>query len=613
MGAWRTAAAALCWHERKPPPASPPRGAPPRRRWRRLASPPRAPPPRPLVAEVDASTADHRRRRAAARARRQRRPAASAELGIPRASAPDLLWVARRALVAKVPEGASAVPYFIALAGRLLSPAWPEAEAAEETPKSGAWTRATAVAAFAGQNGAGCRRDEERADLIDFGDPGADGWVTAARWPDARETGLVPESYLRKHDFRVVASTAYEAASDGELSFAAGETLVVRTGVLPSRGCWLACVRGRRGCAAAYRDDEWRQQAARNVAAIWILWPTTGVSGLRASRAALRGALRLSDGRAVAVKRSDSRRPPSAKPKAGPAVPVVVASRYPLGASTGATAGAEAAGEGGSGKLQLSPSGRTCRLSAAARGRRRRRSRSRSARSHRPRAPPVSKGLASEHAFEGDGGGGGGGGGGAQTLDGEGRRRFLVRVSAARSHPRRHQTSSRDERRCAAVVRPTSAALIRRVCCPRHLEWSRRRRRAVGARRRRAAGGAQPRQCEAETRRRRAQPADVLARRRRGRRSRCRVAVENEDAVQSVRARRPRRPRHAEDHVGQLQLADGRVATPLLLFNGASSRNAPTPSARRRWDVRRPFREVTATNPRRDGIRRRRRRRRRFG
>ena len=45
------------------------------------------------------------------------------------------------------------------------------------------------------------------------------------------------------------------------------------------------------------------------------------------------------------MKRSDSRRPPSAKPKAGPAVPVVVASRYPLGASTGATAGAEAASD----------------------------------------------------------------------------------------------------------------------------------------------------------------------------------------------------------------------------------------------------------------------------
>ena len=153
------------------------------------------------------------------------------------------------------------MPYFRALAGRLLSPAWPEAEAAEETPKSGAWTRATAVAAFAGQNGTelSCAKDEPL--LIDFGDPGADGWVTAARWPDARETGLVPESYLRKHDFRVVASTAYEAASDGELSFAAGETLVVRTGVLPSRGWWLACVReaarlratarARRGMATA--------------------------------------------------------------------------------------------------------------------------------------------------------------------------------------------------------------------------------------------------------------------------------------------------------------------------------------------------------------------------
>ena len=57
------------------------------------------------------------------------------------------------------------------------------------------------------------------------------------------ETGLVPESYLRKHDFRVVASTAYEERPTVSCR-GPWATLVVRTGVLPSRGWWLACVRG---------------------------------------------------------------------------------------------------------------------------------------------------------------------------------------------------------------------------------------------------------------------------------------------------------------------------------------------------------------------------------
>ena len=428
----------------------------------------------------------------------------AAELGIPVASAPDLLWVARRALVAKVPEGASAVPYFRALAGRLLSPAWPEAEAAEETPKSGAWTRATAVAAFAGQNGTelSCAKDEPL--LIDFGDPGADGWVTAARWPDARETGLVPESYLRKHDFRVVASTAYEAASDGELSFAAGETLVVRTGVLPSRGWWLACVRGRRGYAPRHiLDEEWRQQAARNVAAIWGLWRHHRRERFaRVARAALRGALRLSDGRAVAVKRSD---PAAAECEAEGGAGGAGGRRVALPAwcVDGRHRRRRGGGRGRQREAAALTCGRARRLSAAARvdaaAEAEAEAREVTALTRHPQ-----QALASEDADEGDGGGGGGGGGGAADA----RRRgvgvaSIVRVSAARSHPRRHQASSRDERRCAALVRPTSAALIRRLCCPRHLEWSRRRRRADG---RRAGGrsgpGAQPRQCEAEAWRR---------------------------------------------------------------------------------------------------------------
>ena len=62
--------------------------------------------------------------------------------------APDLLWVAHRAMGAKVPAGASATSYYRALASRLLSPAWPEAEAVDAAPARGAWSRATALAAF---------------------------------------------------------------------------------------------------------------------------------------------------------------------------------------------------------------------------------------------------------------------------------------------------------------------------------------------------------------------------------------------------------------------------------------------------------------------------------
>ena len=278
LGAWRPFEPCCTLGDKRARPAKPPpvasAGVAASPRCRRLASPPR-PPPRPPQRRhrrtrrhgAMAGTGAERPPRANGGGEALRRAAREAAV----ASAPDLLWVARRAPAPReaVPEGASAVP-FRALAGRLLSPA--EARRLgkrrrRRNPK--AWTRATAVAAFAGQNGTelSCAATA----LLDarFRRPGCRRRVTAARWPDARETSLVPESYLQKHDFRVVASTAYEDASDGELSFAAGETLVVRTGVLPSRGWWLACVRGRRGYAPRHiLDDEWRQQAARNVAAI---------------------------------------------------------------------------------------------------------------------------------------------------------------------------------------------------------------------------------------------------------------------------------------------------------------------------------------------------------
>ena len=199
----------------------------------------------------------------------------SRSLGIALPANNDIIWVARRALAAK-PGGRlkSRTHFFKRLVVQLSEPAWPEADDADDPGDAGfAWIRATALAAFGGENETelSCAKGEPL--LVDGGDPGSDGWVVAGRFPDAAETGLVPDSYLRKHEFRVAARDGYEAIGDGELSFEAGETLVIRAGCLPSRSWWLARARGRRGYAPRHiLDEEWRQQAARNVAAIWGLW-----------------------------------------------------------------------------------------------------------------------------------------------------------------------------------------------------------------------------------------------------------------------------------------------------------------------------------------------------
>ena len=156
----------------------------------------------------------------------------SRSLGIALPANNDIIWVARRALAAK-PGGRlkSRTHFFKRLVVQLSEPAWPEADDADDPGDAGfAWIRATALAAFGGENETelSCAKGEPL--LVDGGDPGSDGWVVAGRFPDAAETGLVPDSYLRKHEFRVAARDGYEAIGDGELSFEAGETLVIRAG-----------------------------------------------------------------------------------------------------------------------------------------------------------------------------------------------------------------------------------------------------------------------------------------------------------------------------------------------------------------------------------------------
>ena len=131
----------------------------------------------------------------------------SRSLGIALPANNDIIWVARRALAAK-PGGRlkSRTHFFKRLVVQLSEPAWPEADDADDPGDAGfAWIRATALAAFGGENETelSCAKGEPL--LVDGGDPGFDGWVVAGRFPDAAETGLVPDSYLRKHEFRVAA------------------------------------------------------------------------------------------------------------------------------------------------------------------------------------------------------------------------------------------------------------------------------------------------------------------------------------------------------------------------------------------------------------------------
>ena len=73
------------------------------------------------------------------------------------------------------------------------------------------------AAAFGGENETELSCAKGELLLVDGGDPGSDGWVVAGRFPDAAETGLVPDSYLRKHEFQWLRD-GYEAIGDGELS-----------------------------------------------------------------------------------------------------------------------------------------------------------------------------------------------------------------------------------------------------------------------------------------------------------------------------------------------------------------------------------------------------------
>ena len=206
----------------------------------------------------------------------------SRSLGIVLPANNDIIWVARRALAAK-PGGRlkSRTHFFKRLVVQPTSePAWPggrrRRRPGRRRPRVDPGLNGARHALAANETELSCAKGEPL--LVDGGDPGSDGWVVAGRFPDAAETGLVPDSYLRKHEFRVAARDGYEAIGDGELSFEAGETLVIRAGCLPSRSWWLARARGRRGYAPRHiLDDEWRQ-AARNVAAMVSGGATAGGS-----------------------------------------------------------------------------------------------------------------------------------------------------------------------------------------------------------------------------------------------------------------------------------------------------------------------------------------------
>ena len=180
------------------------------------------------------------------------------------------------------------------------------------------WLRAVAGAAFAA--GAAGEIDVAEGDeiLVNGDDPAAPGWVRAVG--AVGEPGLVPAALVTYAD-EVVAPAAHTAVADGELSFAAGEALLVRPAEI-GRSWWLArTAAGAIGYAPRHIvDPAWRRVAALAVEAIVHAWRDycsgdVSAASRRAKAVRLvRGSLRTADG-VRALFRPPPRRAPPRPPR----------------------------------------------------------------------------------------------------------------------------------------------------------------------------------------------------------------------------------------------------------------------------------------------------------
>ena len=196
------------------------------------------------------------------------------------------------------------------------APAWATADEAAENAGSG-WFRGVALFGFdALDDGESSGKElsvvEGEALFVRTDEPAPEGWRFVAR-VDGSASGLVPSDYVHVYDILLVAPCAFAATpaeeAVGLLSFAQGERLVIRVGVL-SPGWWLARsadatgdpadakggTGGRRGCVMRHLlDGWWRGAAMLIVANVWAMYTYH-------RHRALRGAPSTTPGRTIAVR-----------------------------------------------------------------------------------------------------------------------------------------------------------------------------------------------------------------------------------------------------------------------------------------------------------------------
>ena len=130
--------------------------------------------------------------------------------------------------------------------------------------------------------------------LVHGDDNPAEGWVRAVS--HAGTVGLVPATHVRLADFAVAAPAAHASLGPSDLSFAAGDELVVRPAArLVGRSWWLctAVATGTVGYAPRHvLDESWGRIAALAVDAIAYAWRERRRGGGEKSDAAKAAAAR---------------------------------------------------------------------------------------------------------------------------------------------------------------------------------------------------------------------------------------------------------------------------------------------------------------------------------
>jgi len=172
----------------------------------------------------------------------------------------DLEWIVKRALAAK-----PAWPDPLATArARALATAATGAEwkANPDKVMNNGWFRATALAGFSAEAKTELSIRTSESLYVSSENFSTEAWCFAAQERDVEVRGLVPRSYVVADDASIVAPAAWEGVAPGDLSFRKGDVLLLRFGMLPARGYWLARLGRRRGIVPRWLlDPAWFPQA----------------------------------------------------------------------------------------------------------------------------------------------------------------------------------------------------------------------------------------------------------------------------------------------------------------------------------------------------------------